>query len=223
MNCTGFTILYRTLALYISHSLNAIQPDRRGEAVLRLIHCQNADWATRFLMRKFNINARDDIVGTDFGKYLKYKRPERRGGKPFLSGKTWKTTQDPWRGISRTSFGLDYLKQYPCLQPNERNREEAAEKMFELNHYDDEDNAKYGFDVFVQRIVSAISRNAWVVLCLFQMQSCYIQHKEVFEDIPESPDIQNPYSIAKEGNAAKYGLDIENMVGSLEVTSSPLE
>ena len=25
--------------------------------------------------------------------------------------------------------------------------------MFELNHYDDEDNPKYGFDVHVQRLV----------------------------------------------------------------------
>ena len=91
-----------------------VQPDRCGEAVLRVMHVQNADWATRFLLHKFNITPRDDLVGTDFGKYVKYKRPERRGGKPFLSGKSWKTTHDPWRGISRTSFGLDYLRHYPC-------------------------------------------------------------------------------------------------------------
>ena len=56
------------------------------------MHCQNADWATQFLLHKFNITARDSLVGTDFGKYVKYKRPERRGGKAFLSGKSWKTT-----------------------------------------------------------------------------------------------------------------------------------
>ena len=56
------------------------------------MHCQNADWATHFLLHKFNITAQDSIVGTDFGKYVKYKRPERRGGKTFLSGKSWKTT-----------------------------------------------------------------------------------------------------------------------------------
>ena len=44
------------------------------------MHCQNADWATRFLLHKFNITAQDSLVGTDFGKYVKYKRPERRGG-----------------------------------------------------------------------------------------------------------------------------------------------
>lgn len=56
------------------------------------MHCQNADWAISFLLHKFNMSARDSLVGTDFGKYVKYKRAEKRGGKPFLSGKSWKTT-----------------------------------------------------------------------------------------------------------------------------------
>lgn len=120
---------------------------------MRVIHCQNADWATPFLLKKFNINSRDDLVGTDFGKWVKYRRPERRGGKPFLNGKTWKTTHDPWRGISRTSFGLDYLKSYKCLNYHDRPKEVMKDKMFELNHYDEEDREQYGFDVFVQRLV----------------------------------------------------------------------
>lgn len=105
-------------------------------------------------MHKFNIDARDDLVGTDFGKWVKYKRPERRGGKPFLNGKTWKTTHDPWRAISRTSFGLDYLKTYKCPDYHDRSNEDVKEKMFELNYYDEEDNPKYGYDIFVQRLVS---------------------------------------------------------------------
>ena len=117
------------------------------------MHVQGADWATRFLLHKFNITARDDLVGTDFGRYVKYKRPERRGGKPFLSGKSWKTTHDPWRQVSRTSFGLDYLKHYACEKEPARRREDMKEKMVELNHYDDNDNPKYGYDVFVQRLV----------------------------------------------------------------------
>ena len=130
-------------------------PDRCEEAVLRVIHCQNADWATGFLLHKFNINARDDLVGTDFGKYVKYKRPERRGGKPFLSGKSWKTIHDPWRGISRTSFGLDYLKQYQCPKIGTKPEKlDVNEKMMELNCYDEDDNPAYGFDVYVQRLVS---------------------------------------------------------------------
>ena len=76
-------------------------------------------------------------MGTDSGKYVKYKRPERRGGKPFLSGKSWMTTHDPWRQLSRTSFGLDYLKHYKC--PKTKLKDDEKDKMFELNYYDDED------------------------------------------------------------------------------------
>ena len=69
------------------------QTDRGEEALLRVFHVQNAPWATQYLLRKFNINNRDDLTGTDFGKFIKYKRPERRGGKPFTNGKAWKTVR----------------------------------------------------------------------------------------------------------------------------------
>ena len=68
-----------------------------------MFHVQNAPWATQFLLRKFNINNRDDLIGTDFGKFVKYKRPERRGGKPFTSGKTWKTVRGK---LSFSSIGI---------------------------------------------------------------------------------------------------------------------
>lgn len=151
-------------------------PDRCGEAVLRVFHVQNATWATHFLLRKYNINAHDDLVGTDFGRYVKYKRPESRRGKPLLTGRSWKTTHDPWRGISRTSFGLDYLKSYRADIVMDQPHTNMIGKMMELNRYDDEDNASYGWDVYVQRM------------------SCYIQHKETFAEIPNSPEIKNPYS-----------------------------
>ena len=155
-----------------------------------MIHCQNADWAIHFLLRKFNINARNELVGTDFGKYVKYKRPERRGGRPFLSGKSWKTTHDPWRGISRTSFGLDYLKHYEC--PKARTvKVDQKDKMFELNYYDDEDQPQYGWDVFVQRL------------------SCYVQHKEPAQDVPsymESPYREDGF----ESNPNKYAPDVNS-------------
>ena len=80
-------------------------------------------------------------MGTDFGRYVKYKRPESRGGKPLLISKAWKTTRDPWRGISRTSFGLDYLKSYPA---KDQVLVDMNGKMMELNQYDDEDNPTYG-------------------------------------------------------------------------------
>ena len=137
-------------------SLNE-QQDRDDEAVLRLIHVQNAPWATQFLLRKFNIHHRDDLVGTDFGKYVKNKRPERRGSKPFMSGRSWKTTRDPWRGIVRTSFGLDYPKP---LKVSSRSavgaRSGAKGKLMELNSYDENDNPIYGYDGKISSVPMSI-------------------------------------------------------------------
>lgn len=158
------------------------------------MHCQNADWATQFLLHKFNITARDSLVGTDFGKYVKYKRPEKRGGKTFLSGKSWKTTHDPWRGLSRTSFGLDYLKYYSCPEARMGKEEDSKEKMMELNYYDKDDNPRYGWDVYVQRI------------------SCYIQHKETVQERSQYQDIDNPYrEVKNENDTRKYVPDLHSL------------
>lgn len=143
------------------------------------------------MLHKYNIDARDDLVGTDFGKYAKYKRPERRGGKPFLSGKSWKTTHDPWRGISRTSFGLDYLRHYKCPKSKIKKSDEK-DKIFELNFYDDEDQPKYGWDVYVQRL------------------SCYVQHKEPTQDVPSY--LESPYrEVRNERNRHKYVPDLQSL------------
>ncbi|EZG03547.1 hypothetical protein H106_06995 [Trichophyton rubrum CBS 735.88] len=159
-------------------------PDRTNEAVLRVFHVQNADWAKEYLLRKFNIDNRDDLVGNDFGKYVRHKNPERRGGRPFLNGKTWKVQYDPWRGISKTSFGLDYLKQYhKSVHLTPRHRRSPGDdtlKMMELDSWGDQDNPSRGYDVYVQRL------------------SCYIQHKQA-TGLPsleiEDSDIKNPYHI----------------------------
>ena len=157
------------------------------------MHCQNADWAIPFLLHKFNITARDSLVGTDFRKYVKYKRPESRGGKPFLSGKSWKTTHDPWRGLSRTSFGIDYLKYYSCPEGAE-NQGDFKEKMMELNHYDKDENPCYGWDIYVQRL------------------SCYVQHKETVQEMSQYQDIENPYGEAKnENNIHRYVPDLHSL------------
>jgi len=159
------------------HSLRKLyaNADRGREAVLRVLHVQNAQWATDFLLKKFNISDSDDLVGTTFGRYVKYRRPERRGKKSFFSGKSWKTTHDPWRGISRTSFGLDYLRPHEVDGSTAAgSRTASAGKMMELNRYDENDNPVYGFDIYVQRI------------------SCYIQKKEAVTEVP-SPDFENPY------------------------------
>lgn len=127
-------------------------PERGSEAVLRVFHVQNAQWATHFLLRKFNISARDDLVGTDFGHYVKDRQRERRG-KPLLTGRSWKTTHDPWRAINRTSFGLDYLKPYKVRNPELQGRRDPTGKMMELSCYDEDDNPTYGWDVYAQRLV----------------------------------------------------------------------
>ncbi|KAF2455299.1 cora-like Mg2+ transporter protein-domain-containing protein [Lineolata rhizophorae] len=145
------------------------------QAALRVIHVQNATWATRFLLRKFNIDHRNDLVGTAFGRWAQFEKPQNRAGKPVLNGKTFRTQRDPWRGISRTSFGLDYLKEYDARRHAAVPDEELQFKMMELNHYDSNENAKYGYDVFVQRL------------------SVYIQRSEGEAYQPNDPAILNPY------------------------------
>lgn len=117
-----------------------------------MFHVQNADWATHFLLRKFNINTRDDLVGTDFGQFVKQKDSRRQGGKPFLSGKTWKTTRDPWRGISRASFGIDYLKHYK-VPADAQSPEDADGKFMQLNSFGDENGMFDCWEAYTQRLV----------------------------------------------------------------------
>jgi hypothetical protein len=141
------------------------------QAALRVIHVQNASWATRFLLRKFNIDASDDLVGTNFGRWARYEKPQRRGGKPVLNGKTFRAQRDPWRGISRTAFGCDYLRHYEKGKIADDN----GMKMMEMNHYDALDQPTYGWDVFVQRM------------------SVYIQMSDGEPGLPVDPEIRNPY------------------------------
>ncbi|KAI9758262.1 MAG: hypothetical protein M4579_003121 [Chaenotheca gracillima] len=154
-------------------------PDRDREAVLRVFHVQNAWWATHFLLRKFNIDNRDNLVGTDFGNWVRHKRPERRNGKPVLNGKTWRTQHDPWRGISRTAFGVDYLKEYRMKTSSEREDPLQRDvKMMELNCLDSDENPLGTYDVYVQRL------------------AVYIQHKDSAPAVPTDMDIENPYNEA---------------------------
>jgi len=145
------------------------------QAALRVIHVQNASWATRFLLRKFNIDASDDLVGTNFGRWARYEKPQRRGGKPVLNGKTFRAQRDPWRGISRTAFGCDYLRHYEKNKVADADAENSGMKMMEMNHYDALDQPTYGWDVFVQRL------------------SVYIQMSDGEPGLPVDPDIRNPY------------------------------
>ncbi|KAF1983503.1 hypothetical protein K402DRAFT_396522 [Aulographum hederae CBS 113979] len=158
------------------HNLQSLKeyyadPPYRCPRALRLIHVQNAPWARKFLLRKFNIHHTDDLVGTTFGKWAQFDRPQRRGGKPILNGKSFRVHRDPWRGVSRAGFGMDYLKHYDAtgLEGN------ADYKMMGLNNYDAQDSPAHLYDVYVQRL------------------SVYIQHNEGPTKVPDDSEVQNPY------------------------------
>ena len=104
-------------------------------------HIQNASWAKKFFMHKFNIDHRHELVNSKFGHWAQYERPQTRAGRPVLRGKTWKTEQDPWRGIRRTAFGMDFLKAYPVDDPEvDRSKLHSRPqmKMMELNCFNEE-------------------------------------------------------------------------------------
>ncbi|KAF1963386.1 hypothetical protein CC80DRAFT_521428 [Byssothecium circinans] len=143
------------------------------QAALRVIHVQNASWALRFLFNKFNISSKDDLVGTKFARWAKYEKPQRRGGKPVLNGRSFRAQRDPWRGISRAAFGTDYLRHY---EKNTIQKDDGqVEKMMELNSYDDLDQPAYAWDVFVQRL------------------GVYVQMSDGEPGLPVDSDFENPY------------------------------
>ena len=138
---------------------------RVHSAALRVIHVQNAPWATQFLLRKFNIDHRDEIVGMQgFSRWARYEKPRQRQGKPFPNGKSWREQTDPWRNVSRTAFGLDYLRTYKTPPPNERHRRTVFgdkpidAQMMHLNAWSDGSNPD-GYDVSVQRMSVYVQRN----------------------------------------------------------------
>jgi len=57
-----------------------------------------------------------------------------RVGKPFLVGKSWKTIADPWRGVTKCSFGLDYMKRYPFSETQMEGKEACVSGLI---GYDD--------------------------------------------------------------------------------------
>ncbi|KAK4556046.1 hypothetical protein LTR86_006742 [Recurvomyces mirabilis] len=140
-------------------------PKTAHSAAQRVIHVQNATWATRFLLKKFNIDHPSEIVGMQgFSKWARYEKPRQRNGKPFPNGRSFREQTDPWRNVSRTAFGLDYLKAYPTAPPNKRQRRTifgdrpVEAKMMHLNAYDDS-RSPYGYDVSVQRLSVYVQRS----------------------------------------------------------------
>ena len=178
--------------------------ERRTEALLRVFHVQNAPWAVEFMLKKFYIKA-DELVGNSFGRYVDNGYPEKkRRGKPLLKSKTWQTQHDPWRGISKTAFSVDYLKSYRVRDPSTQSASDAQGKMMELNCYDDtnDDTPMYGWDICAQRLVCYFCYRT-IVFGTNIFQSCYVQHKESAPNMPEnSDDIRNPYE-QQNGNNPK--------------------
>lgn len=112
----------------------------------------------------------------------------------MLNGKTFSVKRDPWRGISRTAFGLDYLKPYKARECPDT---DGNHKMMELNSYDNLDNPTYGYDAYVQRL------------------SVYVQRKD--DTILIDPDDVNPYvrEVGAGGNGPRRASTIEayNVLG----------
>lgn len=74
------------------------------------------------------------------------------------------------------------------------NKDSSKDKMMELNCYDKDDNPRYGWDVYVQRI------------------SCYIQHKETVQEMSQYQDIANPYrEVKNENNTHTYVPDLDSL------------
>lgn len=134
---------------------------------------QNAPWATRFLLGKFNIDGGHDLVGTTFGRWAQYERPLVRNNKPVPNGRTFRVQRDPWRGISRTSFSCDYLKNFPRGKVRKTKR---GTKMMELNGYDADEMPQYAYDALVQRL------------------SVYVQLSTSTPGSATDPDMPNPYN-----------------------------
>jgi len=141
-------------------------PRRYDTAALRVIHVQNARWATMFLLTKFNIDHPSEVAGMQgFTEWARYETPRHRNGKPLSSGRSFREQTDPWRNVSRTAFGLDYLKVYPTAPPEKRTRPWSTfgrdrpvdAKMMHLKAYEDVRSSD-GFDVSVQRLSTYVQR-----------------------------------------------------------------
>jgi hypothetical protein len=147
---------------------------------LRVVHVQNAVWARDFLLKKFNISSKtEDVVGTAFGRWVRFDKPQLRAGKPVLNAKSFRCIKDPWRGVSRTGFVVDYLKSFkPGVIKGYSNPATKGFKLMDLNHWDQDTGTTpvHGYDVYVQRL------------------SVYVQRSEGKIDLhPLDTELRNPY------------------------------
>lgn len=103
--------------------------------MLRVFHVQNWMEATKFLSHVLRLTDGSDLTGqAGFSDWLMQKKPQRRAGKPLLVGKSWKVSSDPWRRVTKTAMGLDYMRRYTCS--DSAVAEDKSSKVHALMGYD---------------------------------------------------------------------------------------
>jgi len=91
------------------------------------------------------------MESSDFGRWVTERRPPWRLGKLMMRSRAWKTHSDPWRGVAKTAFGMDYMKVYSCGvdggrgekrlweggKKKKKNEAEDRDKVLDLQGLDD--------------------------------------------------------------------------------------
>ena len=49
----------------------------------------------------------------------------------MMGSHTWKTHTDPWRGVTKTAFGMDYMKAYKCGSEEQQQGMDKSESFVE--------------------------------------------------------------------------------------------
>ncbi|KAF2417525.1 hypothetical protein EJ08DRAFT_643499 [Tothia fuscella] len=209
----------------------SLGPGKREDHALRIIHVQNAVWAREFLLAKFNINSGgDDVVGTSFGRWAKYDKPQYRAGRPVLNAKSFRTSRDPWRGVSRTGFGVDYLKSYKpgvIADDDIPGTGQLGFRLMALNRWEEAGGVGlpiHGYDVYVQRLSVYIQRNEGPINLApadTDVRNPYIETAKEWVD-PDGPtDRKRSAAMVKDQNGSiavrkESQHDIMNLLSSLD-------
>lgn len=144
------------------HSLKGLKTfyrdSRADQAALRIIHLQNAPWATEFLMQKYDISHKGSHNRDDFGSWLTYAEPELRAGKPFPKARVFTAQLQTRRALRCSGFTIDYLKHYPVARHIPQGSGSQL-KMMEMNQYDEDGNPYHAVDIYAQRLSVYVQRS----------------------------------------------------------------
>lgn len=64
----------------------------------------------------------------------------------MMNSRTWKTHTDPWRGVAKTAFGMDYMKAYACDETKEPRRPASQSEEEQVGGERDRVVGLQGFD-----------------------------------------------------------------------------